>query len=80
MSCGNTRNKIEDFYLLTIEVKNLQNIDESLKKVLAGDIIQEYKCDVCTQSVDLKRSSMLGKMPNVLLVHLKRFEFDFNTF
>ena len=79
MSCGNTRNNIEQFYTLTLDVSNNQNVDESLKRLMDGEIIQEYKCDACSQSVDLKKRSLLGRMPNVLILHLKRFEFNFNT-
>ena len=80
LSCGNTRNNREDFYTLTLEVKNIQNVDESLKKMMDGEVIQDYNCDACSKTVDLKKRSLLGKTPNVLILHLKRFEFDFNTF
>ena len=80
MSCGNTRNLPEDFYALSLEVKNKQNVDESLKSLMDGELISDYKCDACNQAVDLKKRSLLGKMPNVLILHLKRFDFDFNTF
>ena len=79
MSCGNTRNEIETFYTFTLEVANKQNVDESLARLMEGEVIAGYKCSACGQEVDLKKRNLLGQMPNVLICHLKRFEYDFET-
>ena len=44
-------------------------------EVLQGD--NQYRCDQCKKKVDAVRRCCIGHCPNYLVVHLKRFEFDF---
>ena len=42
-------------------------------------MIDGYKCEQCNQSVSLHKQQLVGKLPNVLFVHLQRIAFDYNT-
>ena len=47
MGCGNTKNNVEPFYTLSLEVKNKSSVHESLIKQLDGQVIEDFKCDAC---------------------------------
>ena len=72
-SCNYISNRFEDFYNLTLEIKNLNNLNESLKKFVIPEKIDDFKCDNCKQKVTIEKRTSLAKLPNVLLIHLKRF-------
>jgi ubiquitin C-terminal hydrolase len=64
---------------LTLEVKNINNLNDSLQKLIIPEIIDDFKCSNCNQSVQIKKVTSLNKLPNVLVVHLKRFYLDYET-
>ena len=41
-NCGNLKKNVEDFYNLSLEVKNQKTLYESLKKYVSGEIISDY--------------------------------------
>ena len=45
-----------------------------------GETIEGFRCGACNELVNLKNKKLLGKLPNVLIFHLNRIEFDFNTY
>jgi len=45
--CGKAKNRIEDFYNLSLEVQGKKSIDESLQDMIKGEEISDYKCDGC---------------------------------
>lgn len=79
-SCGFTKNTLDDFYTLSLQVKNKTGVHDSLKGMLLGDVINDWKCEACNQKVDLHQIEMLADTPNVLIVHLQRICFSFETF
>jgi ubiquitin C-terminal hydrolase len=72
-SCNYISNRFEDFYNLSLEVNNLKNLNESLKKFVIEEKIDDFKCDNCQNKVTIEKRTSLAKLPNVLLIHLKRF-------
>ena len=77
--CKNISNRFEDFYNLTLEVKNINNLNDSLQKLIVPEIIDDFKCSNCNQNVRISKITSLNKLPNVLVVHLKRFYLDYET-
>ena len=75
--CKTVSNRFEDFYNLTLEVKNIGNLYESLDKLIDPEKIEQFKCEVCKQNVTITKRTSLAKLPNVLFVHLKRFYMDY---
>ena len=61
-------------------MQNLENVYESLKKQIEGEVISDFRCSECNNQVDLCKSQIMGKLPNVLILHLQRIVFDFQTF
>ena len=71
-SCKNVSYRNEDFRYITLEVKDINNIYESLDKYILEDNIEDYNCPNCGEKVILKKSSLLSKLPNILIIHLNR--------
>ena len=79
-NCKHISYRFEDSYNLTMEVKNINNLNDSLQKMNEPEIIDDFKCSNCDQKVTINKILFLSKLPNVLVVHLKRFYLDYDTF
>ena len=79
-NCKNISNRFEDYYNLTLEVKNISNLNDSLNKMGVPEIIDDFKCSNCNQKVRISKITSLNKLPNVLVVHLKRFYLNYEIF
>ena len=77
--CNTVSNKFEDFYNLSLEVKNINNLYDSLKKFTEPEKIEEFNCETCKKKVTISKRTSLAKLPNVLFVHLKRFYMNYET-
>ena len=50
LSCkrgGYVRNNFQDYYNLSLEVKNLPSLHKSLEKFVAGETISDFMCEEC---------------------------------
>jgi len=74
------RNRIEDFYNLSLPVKDIKSMEQSLAKMIEGEVINDYMCEGCNKKVDISRRTLISQTPNVLIVHLQRIIFNFDTF
>ena len=75
--CHTVSNRFEDFYNLTLEVKNINSLYESLQKLIVPEKIEQFNCEVCKEKVTISKRTSLAKLPNVLFVHLKRFYMNY---
>ena len=48
--------------------------------MVEGEIINDYNCSGCNRTVDLQKRTMIASTPNILIVHLQRICFNFDTF
>ena len=78
-NCGHLRRNEQMFYNLSLEVKNMKNIKESLDKLTTEDIICDYKCEHCEQRCDVTKRPLIKDCPNVLIVYLSRLIFDLDV-
>ena len=78
--CGHVRTKLEMFYNLSLEVKNMKTLNDSFKKFTTPDIISDYLCDSCKKKCNLKKQCFLKELPNVMIVHLQKIIFDLETY
>jgi uncharacterized UBP type Zn finger protein len=53
---------------------------DSLQKLIEGETINDYECEICKKKVDISKRILLSQTPNVLIVHLQRIIFNFDTF
>ena len=79
-SCGHVSNRFEDFYDLTLEVKNISNLNESLEKMVTPEKIDDFNCENCKNKVTITKRTTLATLPNVLIVHLRRFWMNYDEF
>lgn len=70
--------KMEDFYELELNIKDLNSLDESLDDYLSIEELEgdnQYYCESCATRVDARRSIKLRSLPSVLNFQLKRCVF-----
>ena len=58
-SCKHVSNRFEDFYNLTLEVKNINNLNDSLHKLIAPEKIEDFKCSNCNKNVTINKRKSL---------------------
>lgn len=77
--CGKVKNRLEDNLTMSLTVKDLKSIHHSWEKLIEGERIADFTCSGCTKKVDILKRTLLAETPSVLIVHLQRMEFDFET-
>lgn len=77
--CEHVSEREEGFFTLSLEVKDKKHILESLDLYVVGDMLEgdnKYFCGTCSKKVDALKRCCIKTLPNTLIVHAKRFEFD----
>jgi len=80
--CPHYKERSEDFYAISVNVKNKKSLQESLESFVQGEMLEgdnAYLCGVCNKKVDTLKRTCLKTLPNTAIFHLKRFEFNFDT-
>lgn len=65
---------------ISLTVKGKKNIYQSFDTMIKGDTLDgdnAYFCERCSKKVSAVKRVSLKKLPNYLIVTLKRFEFDY---
>ena len=60
----------------------MKNIEQSLQSMIQGEVLDgdnAYQCEKCDKKITAVRRMCLKKLPNHLILVLKRFEFDYDT-
>jgi hypothetical protein len=73
----------EDFYRVTLDIKGHQTLESALDAYIKGEILDgenQYYVEKYKKKLSIRKSSSLKKLGNQIIIHLKRFEFDFVTF
>lgn len=74
--------RIEDFWDIQLNVRGYKNLDESFKNYIAVELMNgENKYFAEGHGLqDAKKGVIFESFPDVLHLHLKRFEYDLNTY
>ncbi|KAJ5068732.1 ubiquitin carboxyl-terminal hydrolase faf-x-related [Anaeramoeba ignava] len=75
--------RVEDYYSISLDIRQKNNLLESLKEYVAPEMLSgenQYYSEELGKKVDALKRVCFETLPQNLLVHLKRFEFDFETF
>ncbi|CAM9476706.1 unnamed protein product, partial [Choristocarpus tenellus] len=78
--CPHVSEREEDFFVLSLEVKGKRSITDSLQLYVEGEVLDgdnKFHCDPCGKKRATLKRACISHLPNVLILHLKRFEFDF---
>ena len=77
--CDHRYEREEPFMTLQVDVKDCASLEESLEQYVKGDLLEganAYKCERCDEKRDTIKRMCLKKLPQALVIHQKRFEFD----
>mmetsp|Transcript_12467 Transcript_12467/g.20271 ORF Transcript_12467/g.20271 Transcript_12467/m.20271 type:complete len:3278 (-) Transcript_12467:248-10081(-) len=80
--CPHYSERDEAFYVISLEVKNKKTIEESLDLYVQGEMLEgdnRYQCAQCSEKRDAVKRACIKTLPNTLILHLKRFEFDLDS-
>ena len=80
--CPHYSEREEQFLAISLQVKNKKTIQESLASFVEGEMLEgdnAYLCEQCEKKVPTLKRVCLKKLPNHMILVLKRFEFDFDN-
>jgi ubiquitin carboxyl-terminal hydrolase 9/24 len=79
--CPHSSEKHETYTSIILQVKNKRSILESLEEYINGEMLEgdnAYFCEKCSKKVNTLRRQCIKKLPRVLVLVLKRFDFDYD--
>ncbi len=79
--CEHTYDREESFLSLSLPVSS-RKLEESLKEFVKGDLLEgdnAYFCEKCGEKRDTLKRMCIKTLPPVLMVHLKRFDYDWEA-
>jgi len=77
--CSHISERKEQIMVCQLEVKGKRSIKESLDLYVEGEMLEgenKYLCGECNEKRDAQKRACFSELPNILILHLKRFEFD----
>ncbi|KAL2752808.1 hypothetical protein ACRALDRAFT_1044844, partial [Sodiomyces alcalophilus JCM 7366] len=80
--CEHVSEVTEAFSAIQCDIKGKRSLVESLTDYVGGELLQgadKYKCGTCDRRVDAVKRSSLKEIPDHLIFHLKRFDFEIRT-
>lgn len=80
--CDHISEVVEPYSAIQCDIKGKKNLFESLEAYVDGEHMEgdnKYKCSGCDRHVDAVRRSCLKEIPDSLIFHLKRFDFNLRT-
>ena len=80
--CNYISERSEPSFTVSLDTKNKNNILEALELYVQGEMLEgdnAYMCTKCDKKVDALMRRCIKTLPSTLIVHLKRFEFNFDT-
>jgi uncharacterized UBP type Zn finger protein len=79
--CKKTRITTETQSFVSLIVKEIKgDIYKALDHYVHSEIISDYKCENCNAAVDQSKRLCLDKLNDTVMLHLTRFEFNYDTF
>ncbi|QPH16557.1 hypothetical protein C2857_001230 [Epichloe festucae Fl1] len=80
--CEHISERIEPFSAIQCDIKGKSTLQESLQAYVDGEVMEgenKYKCSTCDRHVDAVKRACLKDVPDNLICHLKRFDFNLRT-
>ncbi|KAK3714003.1 hypothetical protein RRG08_009701 [Elysia crispata] len=77
--CPHRYQREEAFTTLNVDIRNHTNLFESLEQYVKGDLLEgenAYHCEKCNKKVDTVKRLVIRKLPKILAIQLKRFDYD----
>lgn len=70
-------------FLFVLARQTMKSVTESLEYFLKPEVLDgdnQYYCQVCAKKVDAVKGLKFDRLPYLLSLQLKRFDFDYTTF
>lgn len=80
--CPHKVEKDDFFYTISLDIEKVDNIEDALKQYVKGEMLEgknAYFCSQCETYRDTIKRSVIKSLPDVLILHLKRFSFNLDT-
>ncbi|KAK1691356.1 ubiquitin carboxyl-terminal hydrolase [Colletotrichum godetiae] len=80
--CEHVSDRLEPFSAIQCDIKGKSTLQDSLQAYVDGEIMEgdnKYKCSSCDRHVDAVKRACLKDIPDNLIFHLKRFDFNLRT-
>ncbi|CAD8154340.1 unnamed protein product [Paramecium pentaurelia] len=80
-TCPHYSEREEPFFAISLPVANKKNLEECLQTLVQGDLLEgenAYSCEQCNKKVSALKRTCIKKLPDHLILVLKRFNFDFD--
>ena len=78
--CGNISERKENINFLSVDIKNVGNVVQCLNKFIKEETIEDYHCEKCNKKITHIKHVLIDKIPNILIIHLQRIAFSYETF
>lgn len=88
LECGNENSREDTFLDIPLPVRSVDSassyssVKEALNAFVSPETLDgsnQYHCDKCGKKCDAHKGLKFTKFPYLLTLHLKRFDFDYNT-
>ena len=76
-TCSHYHERCEPHLCFTLEVRGNNSLEESFEAWTRSEHIDDYSCDKCNAKTTIRKRTCVKSLPRVMIVHLKRFEFNF---
>ena len=73
----------EPFYRITLDIKGHKHLEDALDAYIKEEILDgdnQYYVEKYKKKISIKKRTSIKKIGNQIIIHLKRFEFNFITF
>ncbi|KAL8780298.1 MAG: hypothetical protein Q9194_001000 [Teloschistes cf. exilis] len=80
--CPHISERLESFSAIQCDIQGKTNLTESLAAYVGGEVMEgdnKYSCTTCGTYVDAVKRACLKDVPDNLIFHLKRFDYDIMT-
>jgi len=81
--CPHTSFRTEAFSALPLSVANKSTLQSSLDTFITGEMLEgdnSYLCSICKKKVRTLKRVVVKTLPQILVLNLKRFSFDYENF
>ncbi|KAL7058989.1 hypothetical protein AAHC03_013483 [Spirometra sp. Aus1] len=81
IDCPHRYLREESFLAMNVVIKNHRNLIESMEEYVKSDLLERanaYFCEKCGKKVAIRKRTCIKRLPLVLAVHLKRFDYDWD--
>lgn len=89
LDCNTEKQREDKFLDIPLPVRPFgstvayENIEDALRAFVQPEVLEDnnqYHCETCNKKCDAHKGLKFTKFPYILTLHLKRFDFDYQTF